>query len=109
MGTPRGRSWTPDALGTAKMAGWKSVHGADDTVLNGGDVALARSLYELGRAQIRETSGRKLLVVGNHDFDRKTGLVDAAEHETATGILAIDTDPPMVLRTSRWTDFPRGG
>ena len=84
-------------MGTAMMASWESVVGADDTVLNGGDVALAGSLDKVGRAEIRAAPGRKLLVVGNHDFNRKTGLVDPAEHETATGILAIDTDPPMVL------------
>ena len=79
------------------MTAWKSVVGTDDTVLNGGDVALAGSLGESGRARIREAPGHKILVVGNHDFNRKTGLLDAAGHGIATGILAIDTDPPMVL------------
>ena len=36
---------------------WKSVVGADDTVLNGGDVALAGSLGESGRARISEAPG----------------------------------------------------
>ena len=85
------------------MTAWKSVVGPDDTVLNGGDVALAGSLGESGRARIREAPGRKILVVGNHDFNRRIGLLDAAGHGVATGILAIDTDPPMVL-----THLPMG-
>ena len=85
------------------MTAWKSVVGTGDTVLNGGDVALAGSLGESGRARIREAPGRKILVVGNHDFNRKTGLLDAAGHGIATGILSIDTDPPMVL-----THIPMG-
>ena len=52
---------------------WKFVVGTDDTVLNGGAVALAGSLGESGRARIREAPGRKILVVGNHDFNRRTG------------------------------------
>ena len=79
------------------MTAWKSVVGADDTVLNGGDVALAGRLDKSGRAGIREAPGRKLLMVGNHDFNRKTGLLDAAGHGIATGIVRINTDPPMVL------------
>ena len=79
------------------MTTWKSTVAAGDTVLNGGDVALAGSLGESGRARILEAPGRKILVVGNHDFNRKTGLLDAAGHGAATGILSIDTDPPMVL------------
>ena len=57
------------------MTAWKSVVGTDDTVLNGGDIALAGSLGESGRARIREAPGRKILVVGNHDFNRRTGLL----------------------------------
>ncbi len=95
-------------MGAAMMAGWKSVVGADDTVLNGGDVALAGSLDKAGRAEIRAAPGRKLLVVGNHDFNRKTGLLDAAGHGAATGILAIDTDPPMVLTHVPMDGLPAG-
>ena len=90
------------------MTAWKSVVGTDDTVLNGGDVALAGSLGESGRARIREAPGRKILVVGNHDFNRKTGLLDAAGHGIATGILSIDTDPPMVLTHVPMSVLPSG-
>ena len=87
----------------AMMTAWKSVVATDDTVLNGGDIALAGSLGESGRARLREAPGRKILVVGNHDFNRRSGLLDAAGHGAATGMLSIDTDPPMVL-----THIPMG-
>ena len=90
------------------MTAWKSVVGADDTVLNGGDVALAGSLSESGRARIRGAPGRRILVVGNHDFNRRTGLLDAAGHGVATGILAIDSDPPMVLTHLPMRTLPPG-
>ena len=88
---------TAREMDLALMTAWRSVVGPDDTVLNGGDVALAGSLDEDGRTELREAPGAKLLVVGNHDFGRKNGIPDAAEHDVSTGILAVDTDPPMVL------------
>ena len=49
----------------ALMTAWTSAVGPDDTVLNGGDVALAGSLGERGRARVGAAPGRKLLAVGN--------------------------------------------
>ncbi len=79
------------------LTAWTSIGGPDDTVLDGGDVALAGSLGERGRARVGAAPGRKLLVVGNHDFGRRTGVLELAGHDLATGILAVDTDPPLVL------------
>ena len=81
----------------ALLTAWASAVGPDDTVLNGGDIALAGSLGERGRARIGAAPGRKLLVVGNHDFSRRTGVLELAGHDLATGILAVDTNPPLVL------------
>ena len=81
----------------AFMTVWTSAVGPDDAVLNGGDVALAGRLGERGRARIRAAPGRKLLVVGNHDFGRRTGVLEPAGHDLAAGILAVDTDPPLAL------------
>ena len=92
----------------ALMTSWRTVVGPDDTVLNGGDVALAGSLGAGGRTRIREAPGAKLLVVGNHDFGRRSGTLDAAGHDVATGILAVDTDPPMVLTHVPMEAVPQG-
>ena len=68
-------------MGKAMMASWKSVVADDDTVLNGGDIALAGSLDRVGRAEIREAPGCKLLVVGNHD--RLLGRAQKESREVA--------------------------
>ena len=92
----------------ALMAAWKSAVADDDTVLNGGDIALAGSLRESDRTAIRNAPGRKMFVVGNHDFNRRTRLLDASGHELASGVLAIETDPPMVLTHLPMGALPRG-
>ena len=87
----------------ALMAAWRSAVAEDDTVLNGGDIALAGSLREPDRAAIRRAPGHKLFVVGNHDFHRKTGFLEGSSHDAAAGLIVIETDPPMVL-----THLPMG-
>ena len=47
-------------------------------------------------------------MVWNHDFNRRTGLLDAAGHDVATGILAIASDPPMVLTHLPMRTLPPG-
>ncbi len=62
------------------MTAWKSVVGPDDTVLNGGDVALAGNLGEIRPGPDPRDTGAQSAswLVGNHDFHKKTGLLDAA-------------------------------
>ena len=86
-----------DAMDRAIMAAWTAAVGPGDTVLNGGDVALSGALGGTRRTAIEEAPGRKLLVVGNHDFNPRSGLLDAADHDAWTGLLVIETDPPAVM------------
>ena len=86
-----------DAMDRAIMAAWRAAVGPGDTVLNGGDVALPGALGGMRRTAVREAPGRKLLVVGNHDFNPRSGLLDAADHDAWTGVLVIETDPPIVM------------
>ena len=86
-----------DAMGRAIMAAWTAAVEPDDTILNGGDIALSSALGKTHRTAIREAPGRKLLVVGNHDFNLRSGLLDTAGHDTWTGVLVIETDPPIVM------------
>ena len=86
-----------DAMGRAIMAAWTAAVEPDDTILNGGDIALSSALGKTRRTAIREAPGRKLLVVGNHDFNLRSGLLDTAGHDTWTGVLVIETDPPIVM------------
>ena len=84
-------------MGRAIMAAWTAAVEPDDTILNGGDIALSSALGKTRRTAIREAPGRKLLVVGNHDFNLRSGLLDTAGHDTWTGVLVIETDPPIVM------------
>ena len=92
-----------DEMDRALMAAWTSAVSDGDTVLNGGDIALAGSLRESDRAEIRRAPGRKLFTVGNHDFHRKTGFLEGSGHDAAAGVIVIESDPPMVL-----THLPMG-
>ena len=86
-----------DAMDRAIMAAWTAAVSPGDTILNGGDVALSGALGGTRRAAVREAPGRKVLIVGNHDFNLRSGLLDAADHDPWTGVLVIDTDPPLVM------------
>ena len=50
----------------------------------------------------------KLLVVGNHDFGKRTGVLEPAGHDVAAGILTVDTDPPLVLTHVPMGTIPPG-
>ena len=97
-----------DAMDRAIMAAWTTAVGPDDTILNGGDVALSGTLGNTRRAAIQKAPGRKLLVVGNHDFHLRSRLLDAAGHDTWTGVLVIKSDPPIVMTHVPMDSMPPG-
>ena len=86
-----------DAMGRAIMAAWAAAVDSDDTILNGGDITLSSALGKTRRTAIQEAPGRKLLVVGNHDVNLRSGLLDTAGHDTWTGFLVIETHSPIVM------------
>ena len=67
-----------EAMNEALLAAWKETVGEDDTIICGGDIALAGALKRERLARVRAMPGRKLLVRGNHDFGRprRHGLLD---------------------------------
>ena len=66
-----------------------------DTRPTAATVALAGGLAASGRARIREApGGRRSSWSGTMTFNRKTGLLDAAGHEVATGLRSADGDKP---------------
>ncbi len=82
------------------LAAWQRMVQPDDAILNGGDVSLHGRLgSERLRWHVESAPGaRKVLVVGNHDIDRKDpASIDIAGHDTAVALIVIETDPPMIV------------
>ena len=46
--------------------------------------------------------------MGNHDFNPRSGLLDAADHDAWTGVLVIETDPPLVMTHVPLVGVPPG-
>ena len=95
-----------EEMNRALIDAWRRDVGDRDTILNGGDIALGGSLKGKWRTQVTESPGHKVLVVGNHDFDRRRRRLDAANHAATAGLCVIDTDPPMVLTHLPMDELP---
>ena len=63
---------TPDEMDEALFGAWRRVVEPDDTVVILGDVAIG-GLSGRRLKQLRAAPGRKILVVGNHEFDESFG------------------------------------
>ncbi len=59
---------TPDEMDDALFGAWRQVVEPDDTVVILGDIAIG-GLSGHRLKQLRAAPGRKILVVGNHEFD----------------------------------------
>ena len=57
-------------MNEALLAAWKETVGEADTIICGGDIALAGALKRQRLARVRAMPERTLLVRGNHDFGR---------------------------------------
>ena len=60
-----------EAMNEALLAAWKETVGEADTIICGGDIALAGALKRERLARVRAMPERKLLVRGNHDFGKE--------------------------------------
>ena len=85
-----------DEMDEALLGAWQKEIAEGDTVINVGDVALARALDAERMTRLRGMPGRKLLVRGNHDFD-KSGRASATGSDEAWMTLLIRGTPPLVL------------
>ena len=75
-----------DTMDRLLMEQWNQNVDPGDTLLNGGDVVHGGRVREADRVALRAAPGRKVLVIGNHDFHRRTGELERAEHDVVTGI-----------------------
>ena len=63
---------TPDEMDDALFGAWRRVVEPDDTIVILGDIAIG-GLSGRRLKQLRAAPGRKILVVGNHEFDDTFG------------------------------------
>lgn len=68
-----------EEMDDALLTAWERLVGATDTVICVGDVQVAWA--RRGRERIAAAPGRKILILGNHDFDRKGKVIQNAHHE----------------------------
>ena len=64
--------WTPEEMDDALFGAWRRVVDPGDTVVILGDVAIG-GLSGRRLKRLRAAPGRKVLVVGNHEFDDTVG------------------------------------
>ena len=69
-------------MNEALLAAWKETVDEVDTIICGGDIALAGALKRERLARVRAMPGRKLLVRGNHDFGRNGRPADTGSDAT---------------------------
>ena len=98
---------TVDAMNEALLTAWRETVGEADTIICGGDIALAGALEGERLARVRAMPGRKLLVRGNHDFDRKGRPADTGCEETWM-TLVVTGDPPLLVTHIPMAEVPGG-
>lgn len=96
-----------EQMDDALLDAWESTVGPDDTVLCGGDVALAGALGPKDIERIRRLPGRKLLVRGNHDFDRRGRPAETGFDQAAMAAL-VRSDPPLIVTHLSLGPLPDG-
>ena len=96
-----------EAMNEALLAAWKETVGEADTIICGGDIALAGALKRERLARVRAMPGRKLLVRGNHDFGKKGRPADTGSDATWMS-LVITGNPTLLVTHIAMTEVPDG-
>ena len=87
-----------ETMNEALLHAWRAGVAAGDTLLNGGDTALADALTEPLRRAIREAPGQlKILIAGEEECNGNGLVPDSCGHTDTLLAMLLDTDPRMVL------------
>ena len=79
-------------MDAALLEAWRSATAPDETIICAGDVALAGALGAKRLAALAACPGRKLLVRGNHDFNRRGAPAETGADQAAMTLL-LPGDP----------------
>ena len=96
-----------DEMDEALLAAWRETVGEGETVICGGDMALAGTLTGRRLAAVRNAPGRKVLILGNHDFTKRGRVAPTGCHVHWMTAL-VETDPPLALTHLPLSEVPRG-
>ncbi len=96
-----------EAMNEALLAAWKETVGEADTIICGGDIALAGALKRERLARVRAMPGRKLLVRGNHDFGKNGRPADTGSDATWMA-LVITGNPRLLVTHIAMNEVPDG-
>ena len=96
-----------EAMNEALLAAWKETVGEADTIICGGDIALAGALKRERLARVRAMPGRKLLVRGNHDFGKNGRPADTGSDATWMA-LVITGNPTLLVTHIAMNEVPDG-
>ena len=96
-----------DEMDSALLRAWETTVDPGDTIICGGDVALARALDPLRLARLSAMPGRKVLVLGNHDFG-PTGKPSETGSDEASMTLVIPGEPTLLMTHIPLWNVPAG-
>ena len=94
-------------MDAALLRAWRETVGTEDTIICGGDVALAGTLGKRRLNRLQQLPGHKVLVRGNHDFDRAGQPADIG-NDTASMTLLVPGNPPLLVTHIALHEVPDG-
>ena len=86
-----------EAMNGALLDAWRTCVDADHTIVNLGDVTRAMTPWRKSAGTLRALPGRKIVVLGNHDFTGRGGVPDLGEDELH--VTMISPGEPTLLLT----------
>ena len=96
------------AMNAQLLEQWRRCVGADETIINLGDVAHPDAWRDEDLvAAIRDCPGRRVLVIGNHD-EHELAALAAAGFEEQCRLALTATEPPLALSHEPLRRIPPG-
>ena len=96
-----------EAMDSALLSAWEATVNPNDTIICGGDVALAGALDQVLLARLGAMPGRKVLVIGNHDIG-PTGKPAETASDEASMTLVIPGEPTLLVTHIPLWNVPAG-
>ena len=94
-------------MDSALLGAWETTVAAGDTIICGGDVALSGALDPGRLARLNAMPGRKVLVLGNHDFGPSGKPVETGSDETSM-TLVVPGEPTLLVTHMPLWNVPAG-